>query len=58
VAYARGKAPKVGALGEALHLTRDRPDRFYKPVRSNFGLLVPAKEGGLSREDLKTNNDI
>jgi hypothetical protein len=31
----------------AFHLTPVRPDRFYKPVRSDFGHFVAAKMGGI-----------
>jgi len=29
----------------AINLTWDRPDRFYKPVRSNVGIFVWTKVG-------------
>jgi len=49
----------IGRLGEAqamssksaFHLTQDRPDRFYKPVRSNAGPFVPPKFGCRNKPD-------
>ncbi len=36
---------KVGFGCFAGYLTRDRPDRFYKPARSNLGIFILTKVG-------------
>ncbi|MEI6068248.1 MAG: hypothetical protein WCP96_12960 [Methylococcaceae bacterium] len=46
----RNHALRLGGLIPAytsINLTWDRPDRFYKPVRSNVGIFVLTKVGSL-----------